>query len=257
MAAIRQLVEGYGVSTVELGLDLGVIYPEVFDASFYTTVADLQQELGFTCTVHLPFLWIDPASLNEPVRQASVDSLHRAVELTRPLDVFTYVLHLMGTTTIEVAVLLSSSPHFQAIAAALMLQAGRSLETVCGLLDPQSICVENLEAPPFEAVWPVVEQYGVSVCLDVGHLAHQGGGELEFLAQYADRIGEVHLHDATSTTAAGRLIVHDHLPLGQGTIDYKAFLQALDETGYTGAVILENNSKQDLEASLEQIGDYL
>jgi sugar phosphate isomerase/epimerase len=138
-----------------------------------------------------------------------------------------------------------------------MFQAGRSLEAVCDMVNPQSICVENLEAPPFEAVLPVVEQYGVRVCLDVGHLAHQGGGELDFLAQHADLIGEVHLHDATSTAAAGRLIVNDHMPLGQGTIDYKAFLRALDDSGYTGVVILENNSRQDLEASLEQVGNYV
>ena len=94
LASIRQLVEGYGLSAVELGMDMGIVYPHVFDAGFYAAVADLQQELGFTCTVHLPFLWLDASSLNEPVRQTSVDCFRRAVELTRPVEVTTFVLHL-------------------------------------------------------------------------------------------------------------------------------------------------------------------
>ena len=68
LAAIRQLAEGYGLSAVELTLDLSMVYPGVFDGDYYSAVADLQQELAFTCTVLLPFLWIDPASLNSLVR---------------------------------------------------------------------------------------------------------------------------------------------------------------------------------------------
>jgi hypothetical protein len=68
LAAIRQLVEEYGLSAVELTLDLGVVFPQVFGSGFYAAVAELQQELGFTCSVHLPMLWLDLASLNESVR---------------------------------------------------------------------------------------------------------------------------------------------------------------------------------------------
>jgi hypothetical protein len=56
LAAIRRLVEGYGLSAVELTTDLSVVYPQVFDLNYYNSVADLQQRLGFTCSVHLPFL---------------------------------------------------------------------------------------------------------------------------------------------------------------------------------------------------------
>jgi sugar phosphate isomerase/epimerase len=72
----------------------------------------------------------------------------------------------------------------------------------------------------------------------MGHLAWQGGGELDFLTRHGDRIREVHLHDAVSVSTGGRTQTRDHLPLGRGQIDYGAFLRRLEEIGYEGAVIL-------------------
>jgi sugar phosphate isomerase/epimerase len=229
----------------------------VFDAGFYATVADLQQELGFTCTVHLPFLWLDPSSLNEPVRQASVGCLHRAVKLTRPLEVTTYVLHLWGFTTIQIAGLLTDPAQRGAILGGVMARAGRSLAEVCELLDPRDLCVENLEAPPFDVPLPLVEQQGASICLDVGHLAYESGDPFNFLARHGDRVREVHLHDFVSVFEGGRTQTRDHLPLGQGQMDYLAFLQTLEEMGFEGAVILEVNSKADMEESLERVKVFL
>lgn len=257
LAAIRQLVEGYGLSAVELNLDLGVIYPRVFDADFYAAVADLQQELGFTCTVHLPFLWLDPSSLNEPVRQASADCLRRAVELTRPVEVATYVLHLWGFTTIQIAILLADPPQREAVLGGVMAQAGCSLADVCAILDPRDLCVENLEAPPFDVALPLIEREGASICLDVGHLAYEGGDPFEFLARHGDRVREVHLHDFVRVSEGGHTRTRDHLPLGRGEVDYLALLHRLEEIDFDGAVILENNSKADVEESLGRVRSFL
>ncbi len=263
LASIRQLVEGYGLSAVELGLDMGVVYPQVFDAGFYTAVADLQQELGFTCTVHLPFMWLDASSLNEPVRQASEDCFCRAIKLVHPVEVSTYVLHLWGNTTIEIATTLAGSSWLGAVFIALMAQAERSLAAVCELLDPRDLCVENLEAPSFGVTTSLIEQYGVSICLDVGHLAYGYGGEdgdgdaFDFLARHGDRIREVHLHDFVTVSAGELGQTRDHLPLGQGQMDTAAFLHQLEAMDFDGPVILEVNDKSSLEQSLAQIQSFL
>jgi sugar phosphate isomerase/epimerase len=263
LASIRQLVEGYGLSAVELGLDLGVVYPQVFDVEFYAAVADLQRELGLTCTVHLPFMWLDASSLNESVRQASEDCFRRAIELTRPVDVTTYVLHLWGHSTIDIATALAGSPRLGAVFIALMAQAERSLAAVCELLDPRDLCVENLEAPSFGVTASLIEQYGVSICLDVGHLAYGYGGAdgdgdaFDFLARHGDRIREVHLHDFVNVTEGGLSHTRDHLPLGQGQMDAIAFLRQLQATHFDGPVILEVNTRSALEQSLAQVRSFL
>ena len=60
-----------------------------------------------------------------------------------------------------------------------------------------------------------------------------------------------------SVSTGGRTQIRDHLPLGRGQIDYVAFLRQLEEIGYEGAVILENNSQADLEESLERVKAFL
>ncbi len=256
LSAIRKLVESYGLQAVELTLDLAAVYPHLFDAGFYTAVANLQQELGFLCTVHLPFLWVDPASLNEPVRQASIACLRQAVEVTRKVKVQTYVLHLWGFTTMQISAQLQEPTQRQEILGALMSQADRSLVELGQILDPRDLCVENLEDSLFDQALPLLEQHGTSICLDVGHLAWQGISELDFLARHHHRIREIHLHDVALPSANGRNQIRDHLALGEGQVDYLAFLSKLEETDYDGAVILEVNTKADLEKSLKRISSH-
>lgn len=253
LAAIRQVVEGYGLQAVELTLDLAAVYPQLFDTAFYTAVADLQQELGFHCTVHLPFLWVDPASLNEPIRRSTRACLRQAIQVTSAVDIHTYVLHLWGFTTMQIAAQLQHPEQRQTILEALLRQASRSLAELGEILDPGDLCVENLEDSLFDLALPLIEQHGASVCMDVGHLAWQKVSALDFLARHRDRIREVHLHDATLPSAGATQQIHDHLALGQGQVDYLSFLRKLEETGYDGTVILEVNTQADLEESLTRI----
>jgi sugar phosphate isomerase/epimerase len=257
LAAIRALVERYGLTAVELTLDLGTLYPQVFDAGFYAAVAQLQQELAFACVVHLPFLWLDPSAPNEPVRQASMACHSQALTLVQPIEVEAYVLHLWGFTTIQIISLLEHPAQRRAILGVVLAQAARSLDALCEDVQPQKLCVENQEAPVFDLVWPILEQRGVSLCLDVGHLACQGGHEREFLARHGNQIRVVHLHDARVMPTGDRLQVRDHLALGEGQIDYQAFLEQLQAMDYQGVVTLEVNSQADLEACLARVQAFL
>lgn len=253
LAAMRSLVLDHELSAVELTLDLAFLYPEIFDAAFYESVASLQRELDFVCTVHLPFLWTDPSSLNEPVRKASADSVLRAVDLTAPIDVEVYVLHLWGPVTSLVARELRQREARAAILAALRAQASRSLERICARAGATKICVENLEDGLFVGMMPVVEACGASICLDIGHLAYTGHDPVAFAGQYADRIREIHMHDATAAVSGEATTIRDHLALGEGKEDWAALLTALMQRSFAGPVIVENNSEGDLRQSLSAL----
>jgi sugar phosphate isomerase/epimerase len=255
--AVRRLVEELNLRVVELSLDFGLLYPQVMDAAFYRRVAALQRELGFACTIHLPFLWLDLTSLNELVRQASVESVRRAVELAQPFQVETYVLHLWGSTTAQITHVITDKVLQRNLLMAVLQQADRSLAEICTFVEPRALCVENLEALPFDLAVPLLERHGTSICLDVGHLAWQGGGELAFLEKYGEWVGEVHLHDAVLPSPDRGKRARDHLPLGQGELDYGALLRKLDEIGFNGCVIIENNSEPDLRESLKKLQPFL
>jgi sugar phosphate isomerase/epimerase len=257
LEAIRRIVKGYGLSSVELSLDFGIIFPQVFDESFYKSVAVLQKEFGITCTVHLPFMWIDCSSLNETIRQSSLECVRRAVDLSEPLYVDAYVLHLWGNTTIQITTALKESVQREMVLEAVLTQADRSLSEITKFINPINLCVETLEAPPFDLFAPVIEKHGTSICLDVGHIAYQLGGELSFLDRYQERIREIHLHDYLVESVGGFTRTIDHLALGKGQLDYRAFMQKLEEIQYNEVLILENNTQYDLEQSIARIADFL
>ena len=255
--AVRRLVEEPNLQVVELSLDFGLLYPQVMDAAFYRRVAALQRELGFACTIHLPFLWLDLASLNELIRRASVESVRRAVELAQPFQVETYVLHPWGSTTALITRVIADEVVQRNLLTAVLHQADRSLAEICAFVEPRALCVENLEALPFDLMVPLLERHGTGICLDVGHLAWQGGGELAFLERHGEWVREIHLHDAVLPSPEQGKQARDHLPLGQGELDYGALLRKLDEIGFDGCVIIENNSEADLRESLKKLRLWL
>ncbi|HHE31698.1 MAG TPA: sugar phosphate isomerase/epimerase, partial [Chlorobaculum parvum] len=63
-----------------------------------------------------------------------------------------------------------------------------------GCCEPASMfCAENLNYP-FEIVWPVVEEFGFSVTLDVGHLEYYGFPTADYLRRYLSRAKVLHMH---------------------------------------------------------------
>jgi sugar phosphate isomerase/epimerase len=257
LRAIRRLVEDFQVRAVELNGDFTVLYPDAFGEGYYRDVARLQKELGFVCTMHLPFLWLDGSSLAEPIREATVECLSQVVEATRELSIESYVLHLWGVWTSLLGTIQDMpAEEKQQLVGEILRSAMRTLEQVSSQVPPGQLCVENLERLPFELFLPSVEKQGTKICFDVGHLALQGEDPLEFLDRYWEMIGEVHLHDAV---VAGKLgtVPRDHLPLGRGDVDYGGLMDELEQRGYDGVLILEVNSEADLKESLERVRAWL
>jgi sugar phosphate isomerase/epimerase len=257
LSAIRRLVEEFQVRAVELNGDFTTLYPEIFDRVYYGQVAELQRELGFVCSLHLPFLWLDGASLAEPARMATVECISQVLEETRDLSIESYVVHLWGVWTSLLGTLQTMlDEERQRLMGEILRSAERTLEELGGVICPDELCVENLERIPFELFAPLVGRQGAKICFDVGHLVVQGRDPLEFLDHYWESIGEIHLHDAMA--AGGRFpVARDHLPLGRGSVDYVTLMNRLAEGGYEGVVILEVNSEEDLLESLKRVQPWL
>ena len=87
----------------------------------------------------------------------------------------------------------------------------------------------------------------------MGHLAWQGRSGLDFWDQYRASIREIHMHDSVSVSGGELVEHHDHLALGQGAFDYVTFVDTVAKSGFDGAVIVEVNSRADLEHSLQRL----
>jgi inosose dehydratase len=120
----------------------------------------------------------------------------------------------------------------------------------------------------------VLSGSGIGLCLDTGHLIIGGGDPVQVAREHPTRIAHTHLKDvrldwarrvqsggATYTEAvAGGMYV----PLGEGDVDIAAIVTALEDSGYAGWYVLEQDTilagepadegpRADVETSL----DYL
>jgi protein FrlC len=92
---------------------------------------------------------------------------------------------------------------------------------------------------------------------DTGHFSAQRENVTLALAKLEGQFANIHLSDNDPANT-------DHLPIGQGTIDWHEFVRALHAAGYNGYLGLDMGGRETIEgdykksvAYLREIGDEL
>lgn len=95
----------------------------------------------------------------------------------------------------------------------------------------------------------------VGLCLDTGHLLIGGGDPVALARRHPDRVAHVHLKDVRLDLAeqvrSGALTYTDavraglYVPLGRGDVDVTAIVTALEDAGYAGWYVLEQDTVLD------------
>jgi len=103
-----------------------------------------------------------------------------------------------------------------------------------------------------DEVQRVLEGSSVPLCLDTGHLLIGGSDPAELARQAPGRIAHAHLKDVDSALAAqvrsGDLTYTQavregmYRPLGRGDVDIAAIVEHLEESGYEGWYVLEQDT---------------
>ena len=98
----------------------------------------------------------------------------------------------------------------------------------------------------------VLRGSGIGQCLDTGHLLIGGGDPVAVAQQSPDRLAHVHLKDVAADVAAA--LRHEGLsytdgvragmyrPLGAGDVDVAAIVTSLENAGYPGWYVLEQDT---------------
>jgi len=92
----------------------------------------------------------------------------------------------------------------------------------------------------------------IGLCLDTGHLLIGGGDPVAIAREHPDRIGHVHLKDVRLDVAervrSGELTYTEgvtagmYVPLGAGDVDVAAIVESLEDNGYAGWYVLEQDT---------------
>jgi inosose dehydratase len=116
-----------------------------------------------------------------------------------------------------------------------------------------------------EAVWEIeraLEVSSIGLCLDTGHLLVGGGDPLKAIEAWGERINHVHLKDARrdvidGITADGASVEaiwrrRAFCRLGEGDVDVNGVLDQLKGIGYSGWLVVEQDTMPDPAWPLER-----
>jgi sugar phosphate isomerase/epimerase len=181
-------------------------------------------------TVHAPTSDLNPASIREPIRKASIKILAEVADICVKLNCEIMVVH-PGYVAF---------PHDLKFALQAFSRSVPELEHISAETGVK-ICVENM--PMWECF--LFRHPGLDIgdnyfALDVGH-ANTMGNLTDFLEM---DISHFHLHDNNGEGDA-------HQSIGTGTVDY-SIMQSLLKTS-DAAKIIENKCEEDVLSSFESL----
>ena len=223
--------------------DIELVLFESDEFSNLPSAIDMQRlvslaiDSGLTYSVHLPL----DVYLGHPdriERERSVGKCLRIIELTRDLPKSAFVMHFEAGAGVDINAFSPEEKH-------LFVESLR--DSVAMLLKgtdelPSTFCAENLNYP-FELVWPVVEEFGLSVTLDVGHLEYYGFPTADYLRLYMHKAKVLHVHG----TVDGK----DHNSLGYLKPEALELLMnaLIEEPSLSRVFTMEIFSQEDFESS--------
>jgi len=200
----------------------------------------LLHRVGFN--IHLP-IDISLGDENEKVRTSGISIVRGVIQKTLRLNPSFYVLHLDFINPPTPPLLKGGEGGFkqEMDIEAWRLRLIRPLKEILNEgIEPKRISIENL-GYPFEWIEDMVNEFGFSICLDIGHILTHGYDLRHYLKTYLPRTSIIHLHGVHKGS--------DHL--GIETLpdpDLNLILSALHH--YHGIVSIEVFSINELNSSL-------
>ena len=203
-------------------------------------VRDILETTGLKLSVHLPFSDMNLASLNPGILAEIMRQMKGHLEL--------------ATGLAEIAVLHPGylSPYGARLPHRCLQTSISSMQALCDFAEDLDIliAIENMpNIPKIFGTYPGemldilgrVDRKNAGMTLDLGH-ANTMGLVDEFLEKCLDKVSHMHIHDNHGAR-------DEHLPLGQGSIDWKKVMGKL--TGYKGLMVTEMSSVEEGAQCLE------
>lgn len=242
-------------NNIEINTEAEQLYPGFLERVIFPVF----RSYGVTsASVHAPYLQLNPSSPLEDYRNFSASSLVNLIGVCGGLDIKRFVIHLTSEFEDMIPFMPVSDEARAKLVDLAVVQAQKSLEQIIQSagVEPARLAVENLEVFPFERLYPVIRENGVSICFDMGHWGLNGFKPEEFVDKFGP-ISEIHIQDMSERREDLRTTARkEHLPLGAGILRPKDFFNYLGEKliNYPAnpvSLIIENRSSSDMLRSLE------
>lgn len=230
------------------------INPEVFldggglDEALPSDLTRIRDEFGargLTVTMHGPYGSINPGSANEEVRERTVERYERVFEVLSHLRPRTVVLHagynerkFNGDEELWLSQSMKTWPPFvrEAERLGVVIAAENIFEKTPRTL---KALVDGIGSPNFGA------------CIDSGHLNVFSTVDMEeWFSSLGHKIAEVHIHDNGGNA-------DDHLPAGEGEIDFPLFFSLLKKYADDPVYTIEPHGEEVMRRAIRAIRKFL
>jgi len=208
-------------------------------AAAFRTVGRQMHELGLSVTVHAPFMDLNPGASDPLIAAATRTRLRQTLDAAAQLEAQLVVIHpgydrwryndtpglwLDGALTLFRNLLEDASPSSIRIAVENIFEER-----------PESLC----------ALIETVNHPQLGHCFDIGHWQLFGSTctQGDWLASLGNQLFHLHLHDNHGSA-------DDHLPLGEGSIDFTPLANHLAQSSTLPSATLEAHSRERLLRSL-------
>jgi sugar phosphate isomerase/epimerase len=241
------------VENLETVLAVG-LQPEIYFSGFVLDrlswaeverTSQALRERGRPTTFHAPFMDLNPGAVDERIREVTVLRFRQILKLASYFQPQNIVLHpgydrwrFDGDADLWLKNSLLTWPPLLEEAAAL----------------PVRLALENVfddRPDPLRRLLDEVNSPFLGYCLDAGHANLFSRVPLaEWVEALGPRLLEIHVHD-------NRGEADEHLPLGQGNIDFAGLFSLLAEKKIRPVYTLEPQEIAHLLPSLEAVKKYL
>ncbi len=196
-------------------------------------------------TIHGPYMDLCAGAVDEKVREVTLERYMRTLEIAEVLRPLRVVLHAGY-----------DEKRFDGHVALWLNQSLKTWHEVVPMAEKIGtlITVENVfetEPAPIRELAERVDSPAFGVCIDAGHMNLFSRVEMEeWFSSLGSWIKEVHVHDNHGEQ-------DEHLPLGEGTIDFHRFFTLLER--HTSGVVytLEQHSEDALRRGLVAVRPYI
>ena len=207
---------------------------------FSSRFNEIKGSYGMTYSIHAPICDINIASVNDSVREASVDEMIRTMEHANKMGIKTITIH----PGVHSMVLYDVKDRSEEL-------SRRSLRTIEKGAEEYGVVAAIENMPSFgimmgrnpEELLGLLEGTDLRICFDIGH-ANTMGAIDECIEAFGERIANIHIHDNVGKN-------DDHMTIGEGNIDFVHVLSKLK--WYKGNYIIESRNMESAIVSKERL----
>lgn len=218
---------------------------DAIDGPSVRAIADELAQHGLRCTIHAPFMDLNPGSVDRAVREVTrqrVEQTLAVADILRPEVIVFHPGYSRLTYGSAVETWVNNCVDFwQALLPCVRTSGCR-------------IALENIfeeEPSTLRRVLDLIDDPLVGHCFDSGHFNMFATVSLEqWFFELGDRIVESHLHDNHGQA-------DEHLPVGEGQIDFGLVTSLLKQYAPDAVWTLEAHSRERLERARVNIQQFL